>query len=97
MATTRNTIKDSNGDSSSVVETPSEDTLEVHAPFIFDIGKRKKKVCKRIKEGRGPVQKNIEEALEYTADEMGDAAKGKVFVPVVVLYERRRKRRDRWW
>jgi hypothetical protein len=80
-----------------IVETPTEDALDVHAPFIFDLGKRKKKTCRRIKEGRGPVERRVRESVQYAADKLGEDAKGKVFVPVVVLFERRRTRRRMGW
>jgi hypothetical protein len=72
--------------------TASETIEKCLTPIIIDLGKRKKKAIKRMKNGEADILMEIDEALSRAAEAMGDDAKGKVLVPVVLIVEKKAKR-----
>ena len=59
-------------------------------PIIINMGKKKNKVAKKIKKGKGPVHKHVDRAVAYTVETMSELPENAVIVPVVLLYERKR-------
>lgn len=74
------------------ISTATEAVTKNPPPIIIDLGKRKKKEIKRMKQGEGDIREDVEEALVYAAEALGDKAKGKVLVPVVLIVEKKAKR-----
>lgn len=70
------------------VHTPAE----VTAPIIVSLGKKKKKVIKRLKRGKGGAMDEVMDVLDQVQANLGAQAEGKVLVPVVVIYERKSRR-----
>ncbi len=71
--------------------------LTTSAPLLINMGKVNNKKAKRIKKGRGPVLKHVDEAVQFAAGYLKEDGKEKVMVPVVMLYERKGKKKQRWW
>lgn len=67
-------------------------SIEKCPTIIIDLGKRKRKRIKRIKNGEEDIQQEVDEALAHAAEALGDDAKGKVLVPVVLILEKKAKR-----
>jgi hypothetical protein len=65
---------------------------EVTAPVIVSLGKKKRKVMKRLKRGKGPVMDQVMDVLEQVQDQLGSQAEGKILVPVVIIYKEKQKR-----
>ena len=65
----------------------------IHPPIIIDLGKAKKKRVRRLKRGRGRLMDEVQDTLEEVRQRLGDQAKGKELVPVVMIYRKRRKRK----
>jgi hypothetical protein len=65
----------------------------VSRPVVIDLGKVKRRAAKRLKKGQGPLVSDVSEAVEAAVAGLGEAAEGAVIVPVVVLFERKPKRR----
>jgi hypothetical protein len=61
------------------------------APIVIDLGKKKRKRIKDLERGRGSVMTEVLEAMEQVKESFGDAAKNKEFVPIVVVYRKKRK------
>ncbi len=74
-----------------MTEAPREPSV----PIVVDLGKVKRKQVKRLKQGTGPLLDEVHEAVSSVHQELGDDAEGKELVPVVLLYERKRKKRKR--
>jgi hypothetical protein len=65
---------------------------EVTAPVIVALGKKKRRVIKRLKRGKGPAMDEVMEVLEQVQDKLGSQAEGKILVPVVIIYKEKQKR-----
>ena len=61
-------------------------------PVVVDLGKRKRRLVKELREGRGPLVDEVLETVRQVRTELGeDPDRGQT--PIVVLYERRKKRK----
>jgi len=65
----------------------------VNAPVVLDIGKASRKSVRELKAGGGKLLADVQDALIQVTTSLGDQAEGKQFVPVVLLYRRRARRR----
>ena len=63
------------------------------APVILDLGRASRKSIKRLKQGKGKLLDDVQEAMREVRTSLGAQADGKQLVPVVVLYQKRSKRR----
>lgn len=68
------------------------DEGDILRPIIIDLGKKKRKRIRQLKRGRGRLMGDVYDVVDEVRDSLGDEAKGKEFVPVVVIYRRKRKR-----
>ncbi len=73
-----------------IVERPAEMTQ----PIVIDLGKQKNKNIKDLKNGKGTLWDDMLGVVEEVKDRLGEEAAGKVFVPVVMIYKTRPKRRN---
>ena len=72
-----------------------EKPTRVHAPIIIDLGKHKKKKIKRLKRGRGKLMREVEYVVEEVQRDLGEEAAGKDFIPIVMIYRRKRRKRKK--
>src|SRR5215510_4700862 len=64
------------------------------APIVIDLGKVSKKQIRALKDGTGDLVDEVADVMTRVREELGDDAKGKELVPVVLVYKRKpRKRR----
>jgi hypothetical protein len=76
----------------------AERAAPMTTPLVLDLGKRGKKAIRRLRQGRGPAMAEVMDVMEQVQAQLGDDAQGKVLLPVVVLYGRkRRKPRGPWF
>ncbi|HTD57069.1 MAG: hypothetical protein JO170_11825 [Verrucomicrobia bacterium] len=75
-----------------MVETIATKPIEKGPTIIIDLGKLKRKQIKRIKNGEDDIREEVDEALAHAAEALGDEAKDKVLVPVVLIVEKKSKR-----
>jgi hypothetical protein len=61
-------------------------------PVLVDLGRKRRKQIKRLKRGEGPLVDELAEVLNQVRDQLGADLAGKTVLPVVVIYERRRRR-----
>lgn len=71
----------------------SNDTTAKTRPVIIDLGKVKRKKIKQLKQGRGDLLAEVEQAVATAANSLGAEAASKTLVPIVVLYRRKESRR----
>ncbi|HVS66881.1 MAG TPA: hypothetical protein VMT85_25620 [Thermoanaerobaculia bacterium] len=62
-------------------------------PIIIDLGKQKRKRIKALKEGRGPLMAEVAETMGELVRQLGEEAGNEELVPVIVLYERKPRKR----
>lgn len=64
------------------------------APIVIDLGKVSKKRIQALKDGTGDLLDEVADVMGRVREKLGDDAKGKELVPVVLVYKRKpRKRR----
>jgi hypothetical protein len=54
---------------------------------VIDVGRKKRKAIRELKEGIGPIAEEVHEAAQAAAKERSSGAKE--VVPVVILYRKR--------
>ena len=76
-----------------MAEENARTSAEMTQPVIIDLGKQKRSAVKDLKKGEGKLWDEVFDVIEEVKDMLGGEADGKVFVPVVMLYEERFNRR----
>jgi len=69
----------------------SFEALPIH---LVDLGKAKPKAIKQLKRGGGKLHQAVVEAVGEIEFNLGEEAAGKTVLPIVVVVERKRKRRS---
>ncbi len=67
----------------------------MNAPIILDLGKASRKKVRQLRNGRGTLLGDVQDAVSEVTTAMGEEADGKQLVPVVLLYRRKRRRKSR--
>jgi len=67
-------------------------TATLNAPIIVDLGKASRKRVRQLKQGRGRLVDDVQDALSEVTTSLGDQADGKQLIPVVLLYRRKGRR-----
>ena len=75
----------------------SPDTAEIVAPVIVSLGKKKTKQIKRFKNGKGSMMNEVMDVVDQVQEQLGDAADGKIIVPVVIIYRKKDRRFKGWF
>lgn len=65
---------------------------EITQPVVIELGRQKKKRIKQLRQGKGPLVDEVRATIDQTVAALGDAADGKTFVPIVMIYRQREKR-----
>jgi hypothetical protein len=67
----------------------------VNAPLILDLGRTTRKNVRELRLGRGKLLGDVHDAIEEVTTSLGDQADGKQLIPVVLIYQRKRRRSRR--
>jgi hypothetical protein len=67
------------------------ESLPIH---LVDLGKAKSKAIKELKNGGGKLHVALIEALEEVEAHLGEVARGKTVLPIVLVVEKRKKQRS---
>jgi len=68
--------------------------MSSETPIILDLGKKKRKVIKALKRGRGRLVDEVAQTLQEVRMGLSpEEAQGKEFVPIVLIYRRKQKKR----
>ncbi len=78
---------------STETEEAKESSTEMTQPVVIDLGKKRSRYITDLKNGEGKLWDEVMDVVEEVRDLLGKDAEGKVLVPVVMLYERVRRRR----
>jgi hypothetical protein len=62
-------------------------------PVVLDLGKTKRKLIRELKKGEGELMEEVAAAIEAVRSNLGAEVEGKVLAPVVIIYERRVRRK----
>jgi hypothetical protein len=64
-----------------------------HAPVIVDLGRRRNRAIKDLKNGTGELMLEVDHAVEHVRSTLPEADKIKTIIPVVIIYRKKRRRR----
>lgn len=64
-------------------------------PIVIDLGKEKRGRLKALKRGRGKLAGEIASIVDEVRANLGEAAGGKQLVPLVLIYRRKRRRKNK--
>jgi hypothetical protein len=70
----------------------SDETVPITRPVIVDLGRKTKKAIKNLKRGTGDTMLEVEAAIRQVRMRLSEADKNKPAIPIVLIYERKRKR-----
>ncbi|HEY3134822.1 MAG TPA: hypothetical protein VGL29_02110 [Blastocatellia bacterium] len=62
-------------------------------PVVIDLGSQKRKDIRKLENGAGKLMLEVDLAVEHARARLPDEDKDKMFVPVVIIYRRKPKRR----
>ena len=68
------------------------DKTHAHPAVIIDLGSRRKKAIRDLKNGTGKLMLEVEQAIDHARASLPDEDKNKPIIPVVVIYRRKRRR-----
>ena len=72
-------------------------TARATAPIVVSLGTESRKRIRRLKRGRGKLMGEVSNVMDQVRASFGEHADGKIFVPVVLVYRRKRRRGIGFW
>ena len=85
---TQDTVKDQ----TSRQQTP---VAEVTPAIVVSLGSQRPSRIRQLKQGMGRLMDDVNDVVQQVQSSLGEQADGKVFVPVVLIYRRRKRNRQR--
>jgi hypothetical protein len=76
-----------------MVEESKTTFAEMTQPVIIDLGKQKPRSLKELKKGEGDLWDEVLDVAEEVKEMLGVEAEGKVFIPIILLYQEKSRRR----
>ncbi|OGO33556.1 MAG: hypothetical protein A2W35_14665 [Chloroflexi bacterium RBG_16_57_11] len=73
---------------------PEEKPVEMTQPIVIELGKRKAKDIKDLKNGKGKVWDDVYTIVEEVKEMLGEDANSKVILPVIMIYQKKPKRQS---
>jgi hypothetical protein len=67
------------------------------SPIIVDLGKKRRKAVKALKRGGGKLLQEVTQAVDEIRTQLGTEAEGKELVPVVLIYQKKLRRKGGLW
>jgi hypothetical protein len=74
--------------------TPDEVEIEITDPIVINLGKQKRKRIKQLMKGKGRLWDDVEDVVAEVGELLGDEIEGKIIVPVVLVYNKKPKRKQ---
>ncbi len=72
---------------------PNHQATDRQPPIVIDLGKVKRKKAKALKKAEGPLMEEVDAVLDELNANGTRELEGKTLVPVVVLYEKKPKKK----
>lgn len=76
-----------------MAEETAVTSAEMTQPIIIDLGKQRPKLLKELKKGEGKLWDEVMDVAEEVKEMLGEDAEGKVFIPIIMLYQEKSRRR----
>ena len=84
---------DAAGATEATPTTPETAPADDLPPVVVDLGKVKRKQVKALKRGEGPLLDTVDDVVAAVGQELADELGDRQILPVVLVVERRPKRR----
>ena len=68
-------------------------STEMTQPVIIDLGKQRSKSIRELKKGEGELWDEVLDVADEVKEMLGAEAEGKVFIPIIMLYQEKSGRR----
>jgi hypothetical protein len=68
-------------------------TAEITQPILINLGAQKKTKIKDLKKGKGKLWEEVWNVVDETREMLGVNGEGKVFIPVVLIYSKKTKKK----
>lgn len=72
---------------------PQQDKANTTSIYVKDLGSRKRKTIQDLKDGRGELLAEVDDAVDQARGKLSPADKNKTLVPIVIVYREKRKNR----
>jgi hypothetical protein len=76
-----------------MVEKTTVVSADMTQPVIVDLGKQKARSLRELKKGEGNLWDEVLDVAEEVKEMLGAEAEGKVFIPIIMLYQEKSRRR----
>lgn len=76
-----------------MVEETKVTSAEMTQPVIIDLGKQRPRSLSELKKGEGRLWGEVLDVAEEVKEMLGVEAEGKIFIPIVMLYQEKSRRR----
>jgi hypothetical protein len=76
-----------------MVEETKTNSTEMTQPVIIDLGKQKSRSIWELKKGEGKLWEEVLDVADEVKEMLGAEAEGKVFIPVILLYQEKPRQR----
>jgi len=76
-----------------MAEETTATSAEMTQPVIIDLGKQKASSLRELKNGEGKLWDEVLDVAEEVKEMLGADAEGKVFIPIILLYQEKSGRR----
>jgi ribosomal protein L14 len=75
-----------------LIQTPSPET-RVTRPVVINRGKQRRSQISQLKQGEGDLWAEVADVVHQVVALLGAESHGKIVVPVVVIYQKKSKRK----
>ena len=76
-----------------MAEETKPTSAEMTQPVIIDLGKQRPRTLRELKNGEGKLWDEVLDVAEEVKEMLGADAEGKVFIPIVMIYQEKSRRR----
>jgi len=76
-----------------MAEESVKTSAEMTQPVIIDLGKQRSRALKDLKKGEGKLWDEVLDVADEVKEMLGEEAEGKVFIPIILLYQEKSGRR----
>ena len=70
---------------------------EAIPPIIVNVGKKRRKAIKSLERGEGKLMDEVSQVISEVRSSLGASEEGKELVPIVIIYQKKTRRRRRPW
>lgn len=66
----------------------NDNRVSITSPLIVDLGRQRQSDIRALKNSEGVLMKEVLDVVDEVADQLGEESQGRIFMPIVVIYEK---------